>query len=398
MNAAPPTPVPYPFTGSHGLDVHEAYAAARAADGMIRVQLPYGEPAWLATRYEDVRFVMGDARFSRAMSVQPGEPRYTPAVSETTIISFDAPEHTRLRTPVVRAFSRLRVEDMRPWVRKVADELLDAMIAGGDRGDLVGGFALPLPIAILCELLGVPDADRPQFREWSDAALSTSPLPAEEREQRIMALYGYLAARVAAARGAEEPQQHDLLSALVAAQDPEDELSEQELTELVLGIVFSGYETTASMFPDCVHVLLGHPDEWAALVADPELIPTAVEELVRFVPMGIGGAFPRYAKEDVEVGGVLVRAGEPVLPVIYAANRDAGQFPEPDAIRLDRSANQHLSFGHGAHYCLGSRLARVELQEALHALVTKMPELKAVEDIQWKESVIRSPERMVVSW
>ena len=396
-STTPPAPVTYPFNDEAGLGVHEAYAAAQDAEGMIRVQLPHGEPAWLATRYADVRLVLGDLRFSRAMALKKDEPRHSPAPSrEGAILSMDPPHHTRLRTLVSRAFTKHQVDGLRPWVRQLTGELLDGLIAAGGPADLVEDFALPLPVAVICELLGVPAADRPRFRVWSDAVLSTSSLTPEEAMANVGALRAYMAEHIATRRA--EPQD-DLMSALIEARDVRDRLTELELLDLCIGILVAGHETTASQIPNFVHVLLEHPEEWARLVADPELLPAAVEELMRFVPLGVGGGFARYATEDIEVGGVLVREGEPVLVAIGAANRDPRKFDDPDTVRFDRPANQHLGFGHGVHHCLGAQLARLELHEALYALVTKMPRLHVAGDIVWKDQMlVRAPRLMPVAW
>jgi cytochrome P450 len=392
-----PQPVPYPFNEGGGLGLHEAYTEAREGAGMIRVQLPHGGPAWLATRYEDARFVLGDLRFSRAMAVDnTEEPRYNPAMSRPSILSMDPPDHTRLRTLVSRAFTRHQVEGLRPWVRQLTSDLLDEMVASGSTADLVDSFALPLPVAVICELLGVPAEDRPKFRVWSDALLSTTRLSEEEMRGNQEQLIAYISQYVAERRA--DPRD-DLISGLIEARDAKDRLSEEEMVSLCLAILVAGHETTASQIPNMVWVLLEQHDEWQRLVDDPELVPSAVEELMRYIPFASGGFFPRYAKEDIEVGGVLVRKGEPVLVSLGAANRDPAKFEDPEVIRFDRPANQHLGFGHGVHHCLGAQLARMELQEALRALVTKVPRLRVAGDAVWKQQMlVRAPLSLPVGW
>lgn len=388
--------VAYPFNESAGLDLNEAYAAARDADGMIRVQLPYGEPAWLATRYADARFVLGDKRFSRAMAGERDAPRLSPGVRPGGILQLDPPDHTRLRRLVAKAFTIRRVEQLRPSVRELSERYLDEMVAQGAPVDLVENFALPIPVAVICELLGVPVEDRPRFRVWSDAALSTSRLTAEEFARNQEELSDYMRGLIAQRRA--EPAD-DLMTDLIAARDEQDKLTEQELVDLCRGILIAGHETTASQIPNFVFVLQERPQMWAQLCADPELVKPAVEELLRFVPLGAGASFPRYATEDVEVGGVVVKAGEPVLVAVGAANRDGLRFSEPEELRFDRAENQHLGFGHGVHHCLGAPLARVELQEALRALVTRLPSLRPAGDPVWKtEMLVRGPRTMPVAW
>jgi cytochrome P450 len=390
-------PVAYPFNDEEGLALNEAaYAAARGADGMIRVRLPYGEPAWLATRYADARLVLGDSRFSRALSREHDAPRQTPFQVSGGILTMDPPDHTRLRTLVARAFTARRVEELRPRVRDLAGRLAGDMRAAGPPVDLVEDFALPLPVGVICELLGVPVADRPRFRVWSDAALSTSSLTAEEAVANREELREYMRGLIAAHRVTPAD---DLMTALIEARDVADRLTELELVDMCIAILVAGHETTASQIPNFVFVLLEEPERWAQLREDPDLVPAAVEELLRFVPLGAGAAFPRYAREDVEVGGVLVRAGEPVMVAVGAANRDALRFDSPGELRFAREGNQHLAFGHGLHHCLGAPLARLELQEALRVLLAELPRLRVAGDIVWKtQMLVRGPRTMPVAW
>ncbi|GAB2975274.1 cytochrome P450 [Amycolatopsis acidiphila] len=388
--------VAYPFNEAAGLDLNDAYAAARDADGMIRVQLPYGEPAWLATRYADARFVLGDKRFSRAMAAERDAPRLSPGVRPGGILQMDPPDHTRLRRLVAKAFTIRRVEQLRPRVRELSERYLDELVALGAPVDLVENYALPIPVAVICELLGVPVDDRPRFRVWSDAALSTSGLTAEEFTRNQEELRDYMRGLIAQRRA--EPAD-DLMTDLIAARDEQDRLTELEMVDLCRGILIAGHETTASQIPNFVYVLQERPEQWKQLCADPELVKPAVEELLRFVPLGAGASFPRYAAEDVEVGGVLVKQGEPVLVAVGAANRDGLRFGAPEELRFDREENQHLGFGHGVHHCLGAPLARVELQEALRALVTRLPSLRLAGDPVWKtEMLVRGPRTMPVAW
>lgn len=389
-------PVNYPFDSAAGLDLDPAYAKARDAPGMLRIKLPYGEPAWLAVRYDDVRLVLGDRRFSRAMAITADVPRMTPSKLDSGIIVKDPPDHTRLRKLVAKAFTLRRVEQSRVRIRVLAEELVDAMVAGGAPVDLVEHFALSLPVAVICELIGVPVADRPKFRAWSDAFLSTNKTTAEQFVANRAGFREYMSGLIAARRAAPAD---DLMTALIEARDEHDRLSELELTDMCNGLLVAGHETTASHIPNFVHVLLAHPEKLAELRADLDLMPAAVEELMRFVPLSYGPGFPRYATEDIEIGGVLVRAGEPVVVDFASANRDSRQFENPDELRFDREANPHLGFGHGVHHCLGAQLARVELQEGMRALLSKLPNLRIDGDIVWKiEMPVRGAQRMPIGW
>ncbi|OON81586.1 cytochrome P450 [Streptomyces tsukubensis] len=396
MTTVESTPLAYPFNSTDNLNLSEAYERARDTPGLLRVRMAYGEPAWLATRYADARLVLGDARFSRAMGLQHDEPRASAGRRDSGILSMDPPDHTRLRTLVARAFTVRQVEKLRPQVKELTAGLLDEMEAAGPPVDLVDHYALPIPVAVICQLLGVPVEDRPKFRAWSDAALSTSSLTAEEFAVNREELRAYMSTLVADHR--EHPRD-DLMTALVEARDNGDRLSELELVDLCVGILVAGHETTASQIPNFVLTLLDHPEELARLREDPGLVNSAVEELLRFVPLGSGAGQPRYAIEDIEVGGTLVAAGEPVLVAVGAANRDALRFSSPGTLDLARAGNPHIGFGHGVHHCLGAPLARLELQEALGALVTRFPGLRLAGDITWKaEMLVRGPRVMPVAW
>ncbi|RKN64948.1 cytochrome P450 [Streptomyces klenkii] len=396
MSIAHDEPTAYPFNEATGLDLSGKYAEARSGEGLLRVRMEYGEPAWLATRYADARLVLGDRRFSRAEGLHHDEPRRGEGPRDTGLLSMDPPDHTRLRTLVTKAFTTPRVEKLRPDVRALAEGLVAAMVAAGPPADLVEDYALPIPVAVICRLLGVPLEDRPRFRRWSDAALSTSSLTGEEKTANRDELRAYMAGLI------EQHRAHpadDLMTALIEARDVNDRLSELELTDLCVGILVAGHETTATQVPNFVLTLLGHPGALERLRTDPDLIPAAVEELMRYVPLGAGASFARYALEDVEVGGTLVRKGEAVLVSVGAANRDAGRFADPETLDIGRTGNQHLGFGHGVHHCLGAPLARLELQEALRALVLGLPGLRPAGDIVWKtEMLVRGPRSMPVAW
>ncbi|MYY12386.1 cytochrome P450 [Streptomyces sp. SID4919] len=390
------TPLVYPFNTSGGLQLAEEYERVRDQPGLLRVRMPYGEPAWLVTRYADARLVLGDQRFSRAAAAARDEPRQSEGRADGGILSMDPPDHTRLRSLVAGAFTARRAEKLRPQVRELTAGLLDALEAAGPPADLVDRFALPLPVAVICRLLGVPTEDRPRFRVWSDAALSTSSLTAAEFKANREELRAYMAGLIELHR--QEPRD-DLMTTLIEARDGGDRLSEAELIDLCVAVLVAGHETTASQIPNFVLTLLDHPDQLARLRARPELVPDAVEELLRFVPLGSGAAAPRYATEDIEVGGTLVRAGTPVLVAAGAANRDALRFTAPGVLDIARAGNQHLGFGHGVHHCLGASLARMELQEAVGALLARFPGLRLAGDVTWKsEMLVRGPRVMPVAW
>lgn len=388
--------MPYPFNGFDSLGLAPEYVQAQQAPGLARVQLPFGEPAWLATRYEDVRLVLSDKRFSRSQATQRENVPRAFARIAGGIVMMDPPELTRIRKLVTQAFTHRRVEQLRPHVRDLSHALIDRMIAAGPPSDLVADYALPIPMSVICELLGVPMQDQERFREWNDSLLSTNTLSAEQTQRNLGELAQYIMGLIRA-RGAEP--RDDLMTALLDAHDQGDRLSEQEMVSLCIAILVAGYEGTSSQIPNFIHTLMAHPQAFERLKNDPGRIEAAVEELLRFVPLASAAMFVHYASEDIRIGDTLVRAGEPVFASIGAANHDPARFPEPQSLDFDRDARAHFAFGCGMHHCVGSSLARVELQEALRALITRLPGLRPAGEVQWKtQTFFRGPSRMPVTW
>lgn len=391
----------YPFGEPVRLDMDPLFTKLRREEPVCRVELPYGGEGWLVTRYEDVRLVLADPRFSRAATVGREDlPRATPApVRPDSLLSMDPPEHSRLRKLVAKAFTGRRVAELRPRTREIVDEKLTALERAGAPADLVEGFALPLPVTVICEMLGVPPRDQHRFRDFSDAILSTTAYTREQIESARVSLETYLAEVVAERR--QRPTD-DLLGALVAARDDEDRLSERELVNLGVGLLIAGHETTANQIANFTYVLLTQREYWELLRAEPELIPGAVEELLRYVQLGAGAGQPRVATEDVVLSGVTVRAGDSVFVNTQAANRDENVFDDPESLDLTRQRNPHVAFGYGAHHCLGAQLARVELQVALEALLERFPSLRLslpLDEIPWKSGLlVRGPKQLLVEW
>jgi cytochrome P450 len=333
---------------------------------VVQGELPDGTTAWLIGGYEQVRQVLTNQHFSRALAVAPGRSLQGIELSAAeSIIAMDPPEHTRLRKLVASAFTVRRVEALRPRVAAIVDELIGAFTARPQPTDLMTSFSLPLPVQVICELLGVPTDDMEKFRGWSAILVTDWKQDPDEILIALTGLYEYFAELITARR--KQPSD-DLLSALIAARDSGDRLSEEELTNLACTILVAGYETTAHSISLSLLALLDQPAGLAKLRAEPELIPGAVEELVRYVRIGVL-PLARVTTEEVELGGVTIPAGEVVLPIIQAANRDPSVFSEPDSLDVTRPPVSHLGFGSGAHHCLGAQLARVELQEALRGLL-----------------------------
>ncbi|EME54995.1 cytochrome P450 [Amycolatopsis decaplanina] len=382
----------FPFD-EEGLELNESYRRARTTPGLVRVQQAYGEAAWLATRYEDVRFVLADPRFSRAMSMTENCPRTTEGVQRGGLLFMDRQDHSRIRGLVAKAFTMRQVAALRPKVHELTDTLAGRIASGTPPVDLVEGYAKPARSTVIFELLGIPPEDRDGFRGLCEGVLSTGAMSAEEFGANHVKLNGYMAELVQRRR--REPGE-DLMTALIAARDVRDRLSEDELVNVCIDILLPAYQ---SQVPNFVHALMRQPGTWDRLVAEPRLLPSAVEELVRFVPLVEGAPFPRYATEDIAIGGVAVRAGEPVLVSMAAANRDSSVFVDADELVLDREDNRHLGFGHGIHFCLGAQLARMALYEELGALLRRIPTLRPAGEAVWNtEMGIRGLRTMPVGW
>jgi cytochrome P450 len=363
----------YPFGVARQLELDPMYRHIQDHEPLCRVRLPYGEDAWLVTRYQDVRMVSVDPRFSRAAGVGRDEPRITEDIPRRGIMDMDPPHLTRLRRLVAGAFTARRVERLRTRAMTIASDLMDKIIEKGPPAELVADFGLPLPVTMICELLGVPAEDRPDFEVWSQAFVSTTSITGEERTALIGRLMEYFAGLVRLRR--EEPTD-DLLGALVAARDGQGRLAEDELLFLAAGLLAAGYETTATQIPNFLFALLTHPDQLSLLLLRRDLTACAVEELMRFVPLATGPPIPRWALEDIELSGGVVRAGSAVFGSRSAANRDPRVFRDPDRLDITRQTNPHMGFGYGIHHCLGAQLARLELDVALKVLLDRLPGLE----------------------
>ena len=395
------TVLQYPFRPTEGLVPHPRYAQLREEGAPVRIRMPYGGEAWLVTRYADVRAVLADPRFSRAAAAGRDVPRARPPMdSPDQIISMDPPDHTRLRVLVAKEFTARRVAALRPRVRGIVDTLLDRLVDTRPPADLAQGLAWPLPVTVICELLGIPARDHDSFRRWTEMTLA---MGADTRHTEIVAARDQLNAYLAELIGHRRTQPaDDLLSALISARDHADRLSEQELVRLGVTLLIAGHETTASQLGNFVFLLLSDRRRWQRLVADPALIPTAVEELLRYTPMAASVDFARIATTDVHLPGGHIAAGDAVLVQLHAANRDAAVFDRPDELDLARADNPHLAFGHGVHHCLGAPLARMELQVALAALVDRLPGLRLAvpaDEVPWRaDRLVRGVRALPVAW
>ncbi|MEU8411481.1 cytochrome P450 [Amycolatopsis japonica] len=369
---------------------------------MSRVVFPSGCEGWLVTRYEDVRLIFSDTRFSRNL-LAPGAPCLIEpgdfSTGEHSILNMDPPDHTRLRKLTAQAFTVRRIAGLRPRIQQIADTLLRAMAEHGPPVDLVEMFAFPLPTAVMCEILGVPYEGRERFRQWSRVIVTPMAYSPAEVAQARRDGADDMAALVAVKR---ETPGEDLLSVLVHARDEDgDRLTEAELIDLATQLLLAGHETTVSLIATGIVLLAGHPDQLAALRSDPSLTEGAVEEIMRFDGPA-DASLLRVALEDVELSAGPVRRGEAVLAHTGAANRDEAAFPGASRFDIRRRNAPQLGFGHGLHFCLGAALARLEGEIAFRTLLDGLQGLDLAvpaSAITWRPPLsIRGPEEVPVTW
>ncbi|WNV90526.1 cytochrome P450 [Umezawaea sp. Da 62-37] len=393
-------PRTFPFSAPVGLVIDPVFAELRENEPVSRIRLPHGGDAWLLTRYVDNRALLTDRRFSRTAAAGPAIPRLTVEPAGGSALSMmDGAEHARLRRMVAPAFSVRRIEKLRPGIARLTDDLLTAMLETGPPAELLEAFALPLPITVIWELLGVPQGNRDHFTGLASRLLSSTAYTREQVQDAIDELSDYLADVIAERRA--DPGD-DLLSELVHARDVDDRLSELELVTLCGTLLGAGYENVANAIANFTVLLTEDPALMARLRAQPELVPNAVEEMLRYAMSGLGVSAPRIATEDVEIAGVLIRRGEAVFASLPSANHDPNAFADPGRVDFDRRVTGHLAFGHGAHLCLGAVLARVELRIALAAIVRRLPGLRLAvppDEVPWKLGLtVRGPRALPVTW
>lgn len=373
--SAPLAPAaPLPTHRTCPLDPPPEYQRLREEQPVAPLAFPDGKVGWLLTRHEDVRAVLADDRFSSARENASSPVRrnlFRPEDRPGMLLNMDPPEHTRYRGMLTRYFTVRRMRALAPRIERIVADHLDVMEAAGPPTDLVPAFARPVPSLVICELLGVPYADREKFQQWTATMLRLDVSEGEAWQARE-ALRTYMRDLVADRR--EHPDDA-LLSTLIRAEDPDTSLTDEELAGIGRLLLIAGHETTANMLALGTYTLLSHPDQLRSLREHPEGAGRAVEELLRYLTIVQFGTV-RVAREDVEIHGVRIRAGQTVVASLPAANRDPGQFTEPDRLDLSREPSQHISFGHGIHQCLGQQLARVEMQIAFPALLRRFPTLR----------------------
>ena len=384
------------FNPASAANPYPLYAQLRASGPMVSIPIPYGlasSSGWLITQYREAVDVLKDAHFTvDAAAINPdagifGQSRTEGAeeasfLGAKSMVSVDGAEHKRLRGLVSKVFTPRYIETLRPRIQQIADALLDQVQAQG-RMDIVVDYGYPLPISVISEMLGIPQDHWDQMRAWSEALTSGDP----QQAAGLRAFAAYVTELIAEKR--QQPQD-DLISQLVQAEATGDTLNEQELMATIGLLIVGGHETTSNLICIGTLTLLDHPDQLAALQADPGLIPGAIEELLRFNGPVFSTA-PRYALEDVEIGGQQIRRGDMVLVALGSANHDETEFTDAEDINIARNLSRHVAFGQGIHFCLGAPLARLEGEIAFATLLRRMPDLHFAvprENIAWRDSVM----------
>ncbi|MFD8825307.1 cytochrome P450 [Streptomyces sp. NPDC059605] len=367
-------------------------------EGVVPIVAPTGDKMWLVCDYALGRLVLIDKRFSRAEAVADHAPKFNDAQPvRDSMMSMDGTDHTRLRRIVTGAFTTGRVAAMAPYVERLTDEHLDRLAAAGPGSDLVEGLATPLPLQVLCSLLGVPPEDSPRFRNWVEVLFDISASSPQEKSRRRLELVDYMSDLIGHKR---QRQDDDLLGDLIRAHDRGD-LSMGELLTMGLTLLMAGYETTVGQISLSVLALLSDPVAYGQLRERPDTVPAAVEELLRLTP-ATPMSFTRVALEDVVLGDTTVRMGEAVVVSLLHGNRDGAAFADPELLAPEGHDAVHLTFGHGVHRCLGAPLARLQVRTVLERLMSRFPTMRPAEGddaIVWKDGLAtRGLSRLRVEW
>lgn len=394
-------PRTYPFRITDPFQLPAEFAQLRTEEPVCRVRVATGDEVWLITRYDDVRAVLGDRRFSRNI-FRPDAARLIPGVPTRQVSSpfVEPPAHTRWRRLVTRAFTPRYVDGLRGHVQSLVDKLLDEVQAAPRPADLVPLFAYPLSISTLFELLGIPSAQYGPWRTLADTALTINDVPMQDKAEAFVKMNAFSAELIANKRAYPAD---DFLSQLVAVIDSEDgRLSEQELVATILAMLVGGYESATNQIGKTLLALFRYPDQLTRLRAEPSLLGAAIEEGLRFAALDSGFGSPRYALEDVQIGEVTIPKGSTVLVIRQSADRDETQYPDPDRFDITRDARAHNAFGHGPHRCLGAALARLELEVGIGTLLRRFPRLALAvppDQIEWDYRITAAgPATLPVTW
>ena len=390
----------YPFRATHRLDLDAEFGPLYLRDTMTKVELPYGGQAWLAVRYEHVRTVLVDKRFSRSMANDSNVARLSSEVLPvTSMMAMDGEEHLKVRRALAPHFTNAAVERMRTRVATLTDGLIDAVLAVGPPVDLVMMIAQALPVQVICAVLGIAESDHDHFVQFANALRQRDIDPATRDEARRK-FESFVAGLVTDCRQGSGGD--GLLTALAEETDPERALSNEQMVDAVVALLVGGVGSPATFIASGIVLLMRQPEIYSALGRGAVRREDVVEELLRLVPIGVGGGFVRLATEDGMIGRTQVRRGDAVLPAMIAANRDPGVFNDPELIRLDRANKRHLGMGAGAHHCVGSQLARLQMQEVLRSITSRLPGLTLAlpeGQLRWREGlVVRELESLPVTW
>lgn len=375
----------YPFPRKDHFALPEEFRQLRDERPVCEIQLATGDRAWLVTRYADVRDVLNDRRFSRNI-FRPDAARLIPGVPTRQVSSpfVEPPVHTRWRKLVTRAFTPRHVETMRPGIQALVDELLDHAAGAAQPVDLMEHLAFPLSIGVLFSLLGIPEDRVTSWRDLAETALTMNDATMEAKERAFLQMNSF-SDRLIEDKRSEAAD--DFLSHLVAVSDESTEqLSSEELSATVLAMLVGGYESATNQIGKTLLALFRFPEQLERLRAEPALIGSAVDEGLRFAALDSGFGSPRYATEDITVGGVTIPRGATVLAIRQSADRDERQYSDPEAFNITRPAGQHLGFGWGPHRCLGGALARLELEVGVGTVVTRFPNAHLAvtpEEVKW---------------
>ena len=400
MTVSPSETLPVlPFERPSILEAPPLLLRLQAERPVARVRTPAGDPAWLVTRYADVKELFSDHRLGRSHPDPERAPRYTNAAilgGPMAQADTEVAQHTRMRRALTPSFMAKRMNGMRPGIQAVVDGVLDRIADLPRPVDLHAELAVPVPILVICELLGVPYEDRDRFRTWSDQAAGMG--DRAHAQAGMAQLHAYMAGLIARKR---EERGEDVISDLIAAADADPDYTEQEMIGIAAGLLFAGHETTILRIEFGVLLLLSDPVQRQALQDDPALARTAVEEILRMAVPGLD-VIPRYAAADLELDGATIRRGDLVLLSRAAANRDPAAFADPQRFDVRRQENQHVSFGHGHHFCIGAALARVELQTVIGTLFRRLPTLRLaapLEELRLRDdSVTGGLRALPVTW
>ncbi len=364
-----------PFSAIFSDERHAIYAKLAAQGPVHSITTPTGIPAWLVTDYAQTKTLLSDPRLIKGgwqSAVFANKlPESVASGIHSTMLNNDPPTHTRLRKLVMPALSRRRVEQLVPRIQQMTHDLLTA-IDGQQSVDLISALAYPLPIGVICELIGIPEEDRADFRAWTPPVISPGAFSFDAYQRAATALLDFNRELVRTRR--REPRD-DLISDLIMAREDGDELTDDELTSMIFLLLVAGHETTVNLIGNSVRALLTHPDQLALLRRHPELLEPAIEEFLRY-DGPVQSTTPYRTAEPVDVDGTTIPAGAVVFFALLAANRDPRIFPGADTLDITRQASAHLSFGHGIHRCVGAPLARIEARIAIGTLIERFPGLR----------------------